>query len=359
MTTDTVGGVWVYCLELCKALQKYNVEIHLAALGKWPSEEQEKEVETLENVTLYKSDFKLEWMQDPWEDVEKSRKWINCIYQTIQPDLVHLNNYLPASEDWTCPKITVFHSCVQTWWKAVKGTSAPSMWDKYVDLVQDSLENSDVVVSPTNAILEEAKNSHHFTSKSKVIYNGREIQFSEKGKKEPIILCMGRIWDEAKNLKLLSKVAKRLPWPVYIAGNNEDPLTGEEIKLKNVIFLGKLGPKEVQEWMERASIFVSPTKYEPFGLAILEAAKASCALILSDISTLKEVWEDSAVYFNPIHPEEAEEKVLQLINNAEIREEYAKKAKIRSENYSTEKMGDAYFKLYKKARKRKLKLAAV
>ena len=99
MTTDTVGGVWVYSLELCKALQKYGVQVHLAAMGQWPSEEQEKEAARLPNVLLYKSDYKLEWMQDPWDDVERARKWINSIYHTVLPDLVHLNNYAQVCGD--------------------------------------------------------------------------------------------------------------------------------------------------------------------------------------------------------------------------------------------------------------------
>ena len=55
MTTDTVGGVWVYSLELCKALESQGVEIYLAALGAWPSPAQEKAVESLKNVRFYRS----------------------------------------------------------------------------------------------------------------------------------------------------------------------------------------------------------------------------------------------------------------------------------------------------------------
>lgn len=361
MTTDTVGGVWVYSLELCKALQEYNVEVHLAALGTWPSEAQKQEVAAIENVTLYKSDFKLEWMEDPWEDVEKSRKWINSIYHTISPDVVHLNNYAHIGEDWTCPTLTVFHSCVQTWWQAVKGTSAPSNWNQYSEVVHQSLSASDVVVSPTNAILKKAKNTHDFQTPSKVIYNGRGMDPSEEKEKEEFILCIGRIWDEAKNLKLLSHIAKNLPWPVYIAGDLKNPGTGQKSEFENVEFLGKLHPYEVRDWMQRASIFVSPTKYEPFGLAILEAAKSGCALILSELDTLKEIWEDSAAFFDPEDEPQAQEKILQLINNESARKEFSEKARNKAKEYSSEKMGLEYLDLYRQIidNKSKPKLASV
>lgn len=362
MTTDTVGGVWVYSLELCKALQKYEVEVHLAAMGAWPSPAQQQEVEDLFNVTLYKSDFKLEWMQDPWEDVERATKWINCIYHTIQPDVVHLNNYAKIGSDWSCPTITVFHSCVQTWWQAVKGTKAPENWNTYRELVKNSLNASDVVVSPTKAILEKAKTTHGFSSETKVINNGSgEAGFGDK-EKENFILCIGRIWDEAKNLELLSHIAGNLPWPVYIAGDLRNPGSGEIRNIEeNVKFLGKLEPHEVRDWMQRAAIFVSPTKYEPFGLAILEAAKAECALVLSELDTLKELWEGAATFFDPKDEAEAQQKIISLIENDLLRKEFSEKAKERSQEYSSENMGAAYMELYRDiiSKKPKSKLVSV
>src|SRR3546814_15067984 len=49
-------------------------------------------------------------------------------------------------------------------------------------------------------------------------------------------------------------------------------------------------------WRERAGIFVSPSLYEPFGLAVLEAAMSGCALLLSDIPTFRELWDGAAVF---------------------------------------------------------------
>lgn len=359
MTTDTVGGVWHYSLELCRILEEYHVQVHLAALGAWPSPAQQVEVERMPNVLLYKSDYKLEWMKDPWEDLENSRKWINCIYHTIQPDIVHLNNYAHIEEDWTAPVVTVFHSCVQTWWQAVKGCSAPDEWDRYSEIVRESLEASDVVVTPTKAILQKAKKVHEFSSETEVIYNGRHSFSSAEVAKEDIILCMGRMWDEAKNVKLLSNIASRLPWPVYVAGDAINPDTGKRCNLDNVEFLGKLSPEEVQHWMKRAKIFVSPTRYEPFGLAILEAASNGCALVLSSLETLKELWQEAALFFDPEDEKEAEKTALRLMNNEEFLTDLSKRAKERAANFSAEKMGESYFRLYSEILKNKQKMISI
>ncbi|MCX2838798.1 glycosyltransferase family 4 protein [Salinimicrobium sp. MT39] len=359
MTTDTVGGVWVYSLELCRALAQYDVQVHLVAMGAWPSPAQQVEAGEISNVTFYKSDFKLEWMEDPWEDVERSRKWINCIYQTIQPDIVHLNNYAQVEKEWTAPVVTVFHSCVQTWWQAVKGIKAPHEWDHYTQTVKESLEDSNMVVAPTKAILQKAKEIHQFSSKSKVISNGRVVPSEVKAPKEKFILCMGRMWDEAKNLPLLSNIAERLPWPVYVAGAAIHPDTGKKCKLENVKFLGKLTPEEVQHWMQRASIFVSPTRYEPFGLAILEAAGNGCALVLSNLDTLQELWDGSALFFDPENEEEAEKTIVRLLESPEFLEQLSAKARERAKQYSAEKMGAAYNDLYREILEKEYKLISL
>ena len=359
MTTDTVGGVWVYSLELCKALAQYNVEVHLVALGAWPSPAQQVEAEKISNVTFYKSDFKLEWMENPWEDVERSRKWINCIYQTVQPDVVHLNNYAHIEENWTSPVVTVFHSCVQTWWQAVKGVKAPKQWDHYTEIVKESLESSNMVVAPTNAILENAQQVHQFSSESRVINNGRVLPAKVDIPKEEFILCMGRMWDEAKNLPLLSNIAEHLPWPVYVAGEDINPGTGQKCTLENVKFLGKLSPQEVQDWMQRASIFVSPTRYEPFGLAILEAAGNGCALVLSNLDTLRELWQDAALFFHPNDEVEAEKTIIRLMESPEFLQELSEKSRTRAARYSAEKMGEAYNSLYREILKKEQKLVSI
>lgn len=359
MTTDTVGGVWVYSLELCKALEQYGIQVHLVAMGGWPSPAQQVEAEKITNVTFYKSDYKLEWMENPWKDVEQSRKWINSIYTTVQPDVVHLNNYAHVEEDWTAPVVTVFHSCVKTWWQAVKGKSAPEEWDQYSRTVKESLQASDIVVGPTQAIINQAQQAHNFTSEIKVIHNGRNITASEVKPKEEFILCMGRIWDEAKNFPLLSKIAERLPWPVYVAGESVNPDTGKECSLQNVKFLGKLSSEEVKDWMQRASIFVSPTKYEPFGLAILEAAGNGCALVLSNLDTLQELWHDVALFFDPENEAEAEKTVLRLLESPQFLKELSAKAQERAKQFSVEKMAASYHQLYHEIMKKEQKLISI
>lgn len=353
MTTDTVGGVWTYTLELCRALRDYNYEIHLLALGAKPDEWQIQEIKGIDNVVFYPGNLKLEWMENPWADVEKTNIKIETLCKIIEPDLFHFNNYVCLRSQEAIQKVTVFHSCVQTWWLAVKQCEVPTTWNRYVEHLENACNASNVVIFPTDAIRREAYKVHAITAPYDVIYNGRTLDITENVEKEKIIFCTGRIWDEAKNLMMLCELASQLPWPVYVAGNNANPNTAEKVTLNNIRFLGKLNPDELQYWLERTEIYVNPALYEPFGLAVLEAAKMGCALVLSDITTLQEVWQENAVYFDPRKENELEEAILKLINDDMLRKSYKDKAQKHSHKYQSKDMANAYDKVYKSLLKKK------
>jgi len=353
MTADTVGGVWTYAMDLCGALQNFNTEIHLVTMGALLSKDQYRQVQELRNIHLYESNYKLEWMQDPWHDVEKAREWVDYICQKVTPDLIHFNNFGQIGNDWNCPVVTVYHSCVQTWFRAVKGTDTPAEWEQYNRTLQRALNNSDVIVAPSKAMLKAAQEVFGNFKIAQVIYNGRDLIYTDITAKEPYILSAGRIWDEGKNIKLLSDIACDLSWPVYIAGKNESP-DGSVYEPENVKFVGLLSHEEMEACMTKASIFVMPAKYEPFGLAVLEAAKAGCALALSNIPTLTEIWGDAAFYFDPNDEEDAKRVIQMLADNDDVRREMAYKATERAKKYTANKMALEYMELYHQLIQQKL-----
>src|SRR5688500_5982965 len=112
MTADTVGGVWTYALELIRALEPHGYQVLLATMGRAVSAEQSSELRELTNVELAESTYKLEWMDDPWRDVEAAGKWLLSLERDFQPDLIHLNGYAHGSLPWNAPVLNVGHSCV-------------------------------------------------------------------------------------------------------------------------------------------------------------------------------------------------------------------------------------------------------
>jgi glycosyltransferase involved in cell wall biosynthesis len=96
-----------------------------------------------------------------------------------------------------------------------------------------------------------------------------------------------------------------------------------------------------------ASIFAAPAFYEPFGLAILEAAAAGCALVLGDIPSLRENWEGAAVFVDPNDRAALRVAINRLIANVGQRVRLAMSARCRARQFSLERMAAVYDALYR------------
>src|SRR5215218_7362536 len=128
MTCDAVGGVWTYMLELARGLASFEVEVLVATMGPALSAEQWEEARNLDNIEIVHRPFALEWMDIPWAGVDAASEWLLQLASTFGPDVVHLNGYAHAALPWPAPVVVVAHSCVLTWWRAVKGENAPSKY---------------------------------------------------------------------------------------------------------------------------------------------------------------------------------------------------------------------------------------
>src|SRR3954451_6708993 len=93
MTADTVGGVWRYALELSQALIARGHEVVLATMGGVPNADQRREAAAVRGLELYPSAYKLLWMDDAWRDVEQAGEWLMRLASTIDPTVVHLNDF--------------------------------------------------------------------------------------------------------------------------------------------------------------------------------------------------------------------------------------------------------------------------
>jgi glycogen(starch) synthase len=349
MTADPLGGVWTYALELAQALQSYDVELVLAAMGAPLQDQQRMAVQQIENVTLCESAWKLEWMEEPWDDVAAAGAWLLELEAMTQPDVVHLNGYAHGALPWQSPTLVVGHSCVFSWFAAVKGSAPPAVWDQYRLEVTRGLHAADLVTAPTEAMLTALRTHYGAFTAAPAIYNSRRLTCFPPLTKTPYILTAGRVWDEAKNIAALAHVAAQLSWPVFVAGEERDP-QGRTVRLHNVQRLGQLAPAELAMWLGGAAIFVLPARYEPFGLTVLEAGLAGCALVLGDIPSLREVWDGVAVFVPPGQPGALGEVLRHLIRDSQWRERMAQRARTRALRYTPARMAHAYMTLYTQLR---------
>jgi glycogen(starch) synthase len=345
MTTDTVGGVWTYALELARALGAAGVSVDLATMGAPVSRSQRREAAEMESLHLFESAFRLEWMEDPWDDLARAGEWLLSLEDHLRPDIVHLNGYAHGALPWRAPVLVAGHSCVLSWWKAVRGEAAPPSWARYACAVRAGMAAAQAVVAPTADMLLALEQYYGPLPRSRVIPNGRRPSPFTPAAKEEIVLTAGRLWDEAKNLATLGAAAEGLAWPVLAAGAETGP-GGGSVAAGAVRPLGRLSTDELGRWLGRASIYALPARYEPFGLSALEAALAGCALVLGDIPSLREVWEEAAVFVPPGDARALRAALSDLIADPKARLAAAQAACRRAQRFTPERMGREYLAAY-------------
>jgi glycosyltransferase involved in cell wall biosynthesis len=351
MTADTIGGVWSYCMELCRLLS--HIQFHLVTSGARLTNEQTTEVKTLQNVVLYETDYKLEWMEDAWCDIDQSGDLLLDLERQISPDLIHLNSYAYASLPFDAPKIVVAHSDVFSWWMAVKSQSPPAEWNVYYDRIKQGLEDTDLIIFPSESSRRVVRDIYRFTSDSIVIYNGRSKDLFYTREKRPYIFSMGRVWDEAKNIRLLVKAAEKVNYHTRIAGDQQFDGNIFRSGSGKAGFLGRLNNERIAAELSEASLYVLPAKYEPFGLSVLEAAYSHCALVLGDIPSLREIWLDAAVYADVNDDEMLAQCINVLMSDREQLQWYQDKALARAQLFSSGIMAEAYLNVYRRVNKHK------
>lgn len=355
MTSDTLGGVFSYSVTLCRALRERGVEVMLMTEGARLQADQKRELDSIPGLVVCESSLSVEWMDDPWEDVERAGALLLALEQDFTPDVVHVNGYSHAALPFRASALIVAHSSVPSWWRAVHGEDAPVRYAEYRRRVRAGFAAARHVVAPTRSMLRALAEHDGFVGEASIIPNGAEPGLYQVHSKESFVLAAGRLWDKAKNLVLIDAAASCLSWPVRVAGDAARPDAPSQCEL-----LGRLSSEELRALLACAPIFVHPARYEPFGLAPLEAALSGCALVLGDIASLREIWGDAAIYVNPDDCAGLVAKVEELISDSEQVQERGRKARERALTYGVTPMVSAYLGVYRElARTRHACLAGI
>jgi len=355
LTTDVVGGVWDFSLTLAAELRG-DWQVTLLALGE-PTESQ-RSAAAAAGAELRVEAVKLEWMQDSADDVAWTRHIVGRI-AAEGFDLIHANQFAAACAETDVPVLLTLHSDVLSWQRWTLGTSAISGdWVGYAGLVREALARASHVVAVSRFLAHEVKDLYHSAADIEVIHNGWCASAGDTVKKQSMTLLAGRLWDTAKNIALAVEAAGCWsPGDVRVAGERHHPETGTTVNLPPPLkALGVLPRQELEDLLDRTSIYLSPAHYDPFGLLPLQAAQHGCALLLSDIPSYRELWVGAACFFKSNDANDLRRKWRLLLEHPDVWHSFARAARARAlSSYSVERMALGYRDLYSRAR---MKLAA-
>ncbi len=349
MTTDAVGGVWNYALDLARGLWDHDVFVTLAVLGPAPSEAQKHEARAIPGLALMNTELPLDWLSESEAEIEQAAAGLSRIARETGAHLVQLNGpALAGMASFSVPLIAVHHSCLATWWAAVKRKPLRQDWRWRAELVRRHLAAAHRVVVPSAAFAEAVVATYGLRHRPLVIHNGRSSSATParaEGQEEAL-LTAGRLWDEGKAIETLDRAAALLDVPVLAAGPVVGP-NGASLECRHLRLLGELASGEMRARLAARPIFVSTSVYEPFGLSVLEAAQAGCALLLSDIPTFRELWHDAAIFFSPRDHRGLAEAARHWLREPALRAERGEAARARAKKLGLERTARAMARVYR------------
>ncbi|WP_194768197.1 glycosyltransferase family 4 protein [Tamlana sp. I1] len=192
----------------------------------------------------------------------------------------------------------------------------------YNTLIPFSLSNSKRIVTDSNYVKQDIIETYKILDrKLHVIYAAPSEKFINKNlKREKFILTVSSI-DPRKNLKRVIEAFNKIDsdYKLVIVGKKNKTFSNvgldEEIINDNIIFTGYLTDEELIDIYNTAELFIYASLFEGFGIPPLEAQACGCACIISNVTSLPEVYGDSVEYFDPNSVDNIKSKMEEVINN--------------------------------------------
>ncbi len=347
MTADAVGGVWTYALDLARGLVPHGFETVLVVCGPSPDDGQSRDAAAIPGLRLVDTGLPLDWTARTADEIGAAGAAIGDIARRVGADLVHLNSPGLAPElAFDGPVVGVCHSCVKTWWKAVKPGELPPDLAWRAETHHRGMALCDAVVAPSAAFAG-ATAAAYRVPPPYVVHNGRNRSDEARlSGRQPIVFTSGRLWDEGKNVAVLDAAAGKAGVEVVAAGPVSGPNGAALPPVRHLNLLGPLSQDGIRGWLGRAGIYASSALYEPFGLGVLEAAQAGCALVLSEIPTFRELWGGAAIFVDPRRPNEFAAAFECLLRNEREAAYLGNLARERARRFSVERMAAGMAEAY-------------
>jgi len=360
VTADAVGGVWTYALDLARGLGAHGVETVLAVLGPSPSPDQKAAAATIPSLTLIDTGLPLDWLVETPTEVAQAGAAIMRLADHYGVDLVHLNTPAlaapspsplrgggkgrAADEGEGPPLVISTHSCLASWWEAAATGPLPRDFAWRTELHAAGLRAATRTLAPTAAF---AETTHRLYGVRPIaVHNGRDALTAAAATIADEALTVGRLWDKGKNVATLDRAAETMAVPLFAAGATSGP-NGDGIVLTHARVLGHLTDAQLGDRLAARPVFVSSALYEPFGLAVLEAAASACALVLSDIPTFRELWDGCATFVDANDARGFADAITALIDDRTVRIAQGEAAKARATRYTPEATAAATLAIYR------------
>lgn len=225
----------------------------------------------------------------------------------------------------------------------------------YRKIIGNAIHKSQKIITPSNFVKDEIlKNFKVDPSKIVVTYEAAEEEYFEKTsvKKENFIIYVGNSYPH-KNLNELldamqnvkdTKLVLVCPRDIFsqrLKKEIEKRNLDEKVELK-----GYLTSDKLSKLFQKAQAYIFPSLSEGFGIPGLNAMASGIPLLASNISVLKEVYGNAALYFDPKDSDDISQKINRVLRDEKLKSELIKKGKAQVKKYSWQKMAGKTLNMY-------------
>lgn len=154
-----------------------------------------------------------------------------------------------------------------------------------------------------------------------------------------------------KGIRYLIDAFKMLPADIGLVLIGDGPIKGrleKEAEGLNIRFLGKIPHSEVQAYIRASDLYVLPSIYEPFGIALLDCLVTQTPVIATKVGGVPEVITDkkTGLLINAEDPETIKEAIQELLSDEELYRKIKENQEGEYKKYLWENMIDEYIKVY-------------
>ena len=128
---------------------------------------------------------------------------------------------------------------------------------------------------------------------------------------------------------------------------------GNTVAMENIVVTGFVPAADLPKLYRGADVFLLGSKYEGFGLPLLEAMSCGCGVVCSSRGSLAEVAGSGAVLADPEDPSQMARAAGQLLRDSEARAKLQSRALRRASDFSWEKAARETVSAYFQAQREK------
>ena len=196
----------------------------------------------------------------------------------------------------------------------------------YNTFIPKSIRNSRLIITDSNYVKQDIGKTYNISPKKiKVVYAAPSNIFKkiEAAKKKEILMVSSI--DPRKNIKQAIEAFGEIKtdYKLVVVGGRGVAFSGVNLKglENNVVLTGYLNDEELVERYNRAELFLYPSLFEGFGIPPLEAQICGTPCLVSNKTSLPEVYGESVEYCDPYEVDDIRQKMEFLLSNRKRREE--------------------------------------